>query len=218
MDLPLLKDQSSLIRADFDRYPVWVRVQDYDREQPWYRNSTEQTYRPWEGSLPLQPRSQFHLVLVAASFRLSNGESHPGYLNPATTEWDVPLAPRKMKDGSYTTPNEWSARRGRSPLSILAIHRPVIFIAGRAYDFQLKRNPDSRKRHILDFYAAIDRRPEQVFPVSFSADRALFSGIVSGHIDGFYSFPLDKPFEIDRGENYLRDSSRAPSSCRQLRS
>lgn len=206
MDAPLLRDQGSLLRADFDRYPVWVRVQDYDREQPWYRGSTEQTYRPWEGPLPLQPRSQFHLALVAASFRLSNGDFHTGYLNPATTEWDVPLPPRKMKDGSYTTSNQWSARRGGSPLSILAIHRPVIFIGERAYDFQLRRDLDSRKLHILDFYAAIDRCPEGVFPVAFSADPALFSGIVSGHIEGFYSFPLDKPFEIDRGENYLTDS------------
>ena len=203
MDAPLLKDQSSLLRADFGRYPVWVRVQDYDREQPWYRNSTEQTYRPWEGSLPLQPRSQFHLVLVAASFRLSNGDSHRGYLNPATTEWDVPLPPRKTKDESCTTSNQWSARRGGSPLSILAIHRPVIFIGEGAYDFKLRGDLDRRKRHILDVYAAIERRPEEVFPVTFSADPSLFSGIVSGHIDGFYSFPLDRPFEIDRGENYL---------------
>jgi hypothetical protein len=206
MDAALLKDQTSLLRADFGRYPVWVRVQDYDRERPWYRNSTEQTYRPWDGPLPLQPRSQFHLALVAASFRLSNGDSYPGYLNPATPEWDLPLAPRKMKDGTYTTSKQWSARRGGSPLSILAIHRPVIFIGERAYDFQLRRDLDRRKLHILDVYAAIDKRPGEVFPVTFSADPALFSGIVGGHIDGFYSFPLDKPFEIDRGENYLRDS------------
>jgi len=98
---------------------------------------------------------------------------------------------------------------GGSPLSILAIHRPVIFIAERGYDFHLKRKSrDSRTQHILDFYAAIDRLPEEVFPVTFSADPAHFSGIISGQIDGFYSFPLDKPFEIDRGENYLRDSIR----------
>lgn len=95
---------------------------------------------------------------------------------------------------------------GGSPLSILAVHRPVIFIAERAYDFRLKRNLDSRKQHILDFYAAIDRLPEEVFPVTFSADPAHFSGIISGRIDGFYSFPLDKPFEIDSRENYLRGS------------
>jgi hypothetical protein len=203
MDVPLLKNQSSLLRADFDRHPVWVRVHDYDREQPWYGDSTDQTYRPWEGPLPLQPRSPFHLVLVAASFRLSNGDSYPGYFNPATTEWDVPLPPRKIKDGSYTASKQWSARRGGSPLSILAIHRPVIFIGEGAYDFQLRHDLDRRKRHILDVYAAIGRRPKEVFPVTFSADPALFSGIVSGHIDGFYSFPLDRPFEIDRGENYL---------------
>ena len=53
--------------------------------------------------------------------------------------------------------------------------------------------------------ASNSKRPEDVFPVEFSADPALFKGIVSGRIDGFYTFPLNRPFEIDRGERYLTE-------------
>ena len=54
--------------------------------------------------------------------------------------------------------------------------------------------------------ASNSKRPEDVFPVEFSADPALFKGIVSGRIDGFYTFPLNRPFEIDRGDRYLADT------------
>src|SRR5579863_2839075 len=179
---PLMKDQALLTQIDFDRFPVWVRVQDYDRDEPWCEEATEQTYRPWTGPLPLEPTSQFCLVVLAASFRLSNGESLPGYFQPATEEWDRPLPPRKMKDGTFAKPLQWSARRGGTPLSILAIHSPAVFINDQAYDFHLRRDPERRKKSVLEFYTAIGKRPEEVFPVEFSADTGLFKGIVSGRL------------------------------------
>ena len=51
----------------------------------------------------------------------------------------------------------------------------------------------------------LERGPNAVFPVRFYADSNLAIGIVEGHIDGFYSFPLDKPFEIDTGESLLKE-------------
>jgi len=206
MHSPLLKDQCSLTEIDFSRYPVWVRAQDYDRDESWFRECTEQTYRPWDGPLPLEPDSQFPFVLLAASFRLSSGDTYPGYFQPATEEWDSPLPPRKMKDGTFAKPLQWSVRRGGTPLSILALHRPVVFIEDKAYDFHLRRDLERRKGSVLDFYTAIGKRPDEVFPVEFSASLALFRGIVSGRLDGFYTFPLDRPFEIDRGERYLTES------------
>lgn len=206
MHARLCKDQSSLTRSDFSRYAVWVRVQDYDRNESWYHEATEQTYRPWDGPLPLEPKSQFAFVLLAASIRLSSGVAYPGYFQPVTEEWDAPLPPRKMKDGTFTEPQQWSARHGGSPLSILALHCPVVFIEDKPYDFHLRRDPELRRRCVRDFYSAMDKRPEEVFPVEFSADPALVQGIVSGRIDGFYTFPLNRPFEIDRGERYLVDA------------
>lgn len=203
MNLPLLKDRHSLTRADFDRHPVWVRVQDTDQEQPWHADSTEQTYQPWDGPLPLEPRSPFPFVLLAASFYLLNGSLYPGYFQPVTKDWDQPLPPRKMKDGTYTRPQCWSGRHGGSALSVLALHSPVVFIGEKAFDFHLRRDPDRLRNCIRDFYGAIGSRPAEVFPIEFSAAPGLFNGIVSGRLDGFYSFPLNRPFEINRGECYL---------------
>jgi len=205
MSKPLLKDQSSLALVDFERFPVWVRSQDYDREEPWYSETTEQTYRPWEGLLPLEPKSQFPFVLLAAKFRLSCGSFYPGYFQPAAEDWDALIPGRKMKDGSFSEPQQWSVRHGGTPLSILALHYPIIFIGDKAYDFQLRRDHRSRRQCVLDFYIAIGKLPDQVFPVEFSADPALFKGIVSGRINGFYSFPLNRPFEIDKGDPYLAE-------------
>jgi len=198
MHSQLLKDQPSLTKGDFNSHSVWVRAQDYDINEPWYREINERTYRPWDGELPFEPKSQFPFVLVSGSFRLSDGSVYPGYFQPVTEQWDAPVPPRKMKDGTSSVPVHWSARHGGSPLSILALHCPVIFIGDQAYDFHLRRHPELRRRCVLDFYMAIAKRPEEVFPVEFWGDPALFKGIVSGRIDGFYMFPLNKPFEIER--------------------
>ena len=198
-----MKDQSDLTQSDFSLHPVWVRSRDYDSNESWYEETTEQTYRPWNGPLPIVPTSQFPFELLAASFRFRNGDIYLGYLQATTEEWDTPLAPRKLKDGSFTKPLQWSARRGNTPLSILALQHPVIFIDENPYGFHLRRDPEQRKQCVMDFYAAVGKRPEEVFPVEFSANPALFKGVVSGRIDGFYTFPLNKPFEIDAGESYF---------------
>ena len=57
------------------------------------------------------------------------------------------------------------------------------------------------------FYAAIKKSPAAVFPVRFYADPSLASGIISGRMDGFFSFPLDKPFVIDTGAALLNDEA-----------
>jgi hypothetical protein len=206
MHVPLLKDESSLTSSDFSASPVWVRAQDHDRDEPWYGETTEQTYRPWEGPLPLEANSPFPFVLLAAAFHFSSGEAYPGYFKPVTEAWDEPLTPRKLKDGSLAKPLQWSARHGGTPLSILALHSPVVFVADKAYDFHLRRDLELRRKRVLDFYGAIGKRPEEVFPVEFSAVPALFNGIVSGRLDGFYTFPLNRPFEIDNGERYVDEA------------
>src|SRR5437762_8386973 len=139
MNTPILKDRWSLKPTDLEHYPVWVRVIDFDRDQAWFSDATERTYRPWDGALPLVPRSQFSFTLVSASFRLSSGRSYPGYFNPVREDWDESVPPRRMKDGTLTEPLRWSSRRGGSPLSILALHSPVIFIGEKGHDFHLRR-------------------------------------------------------------------------------
>jgi hypothetical protein len=202
-----MKQEFDLTPEDFVRHPVWIGVHNFDSDEPWYELSDEQTFRPWTGPLPFAEKRGF--VLVSATFDLADGGQYPGYFTAVRENWDEPLPPRKMKDGNYTEPKQWSARRGGSPLSILSLHCPVIFLGGRSFDFHLKR-PPRRKRYIKDFYAAIGKAPEAVFPVRFHADPGLAAGIVEGRMDGFYSFPLDKPFEIDTGETLLLETDDAP--------
>jgi hypothetical protein len=153
--------------------------------------------------LPFEPKTPFSPVLAAARFQLSNGKSYRGYFNPVRDDWDDPLRPRKMRDGSLGISLRWSKRRGGTPHSILALHSPVMFIDDTSYDFHLKGDLQARAQHIIGFYRAIGHSPEEVFPIRFAADQGLFKGIDSGTIIGFYSFPLDKPYEIDLGRKYL---------------
>jgi hypothetical protein len=206
--MPELKQSGDLTGADFERHPVWISARSYDADESWSEASNERTYRPWTGSLPLEEQGS---CLLAATFRLADGSTYPGYFSPQFEDWDAPLPPRKMKDGSFAKPLQWSARRGGSPLSILALHRPVIFVEGRAFGFHLLRHPERRKKNIQSFYAAIGKRPEEVFPVRFRSDPDYFKGITSGVMDGFYSFPLDKQPEIDTGEGLCKGNVEAKS-------
>lgn len=203
MEKPELKHIGVLTPNDFERHPLWVGVQHYDTHESWYEPSYDQMYRPWLGQPPFQERSRFSFFLVCAIFELADRSAYPGFFNPTSPEWDEPLPPRKMRDGNYTKPLQWSARRGGSPLSVMALHRPVIFLDGRGYDFHLRRKPEMRKKQINEFYAAIGKPPNDVFPVRFYADPKLYSGIMEGKMEGFYSFPLDEPFEIDTGVDLL---------------
>ena len=94
-----------------------------------------------------------------------------------------------------------------TPLSILAIQCPVIFIGEKGYDFHLRRDLRARERDIVEFYKAIEEQPGDVFPIYFSSAPEHFRGIVCGQLDGFYSFPLGRPYEIDTGRRYLVEST-----------
>lgn len=204
MEMPVLKQIEDLSHSDFVLHPVWVGVHNNDIDEPWYDQSNEQTYRPWTGPLPFPGVPIF---FVAATFCLADGSVYPGYFNPASKDWDAPLPPRRMRDGSYAKPQQWSARRGGSVLSVLALHRPAIFIGERTFGFHLLRDLERRKANVQSFYKSIGKPPNAVFPVRFHAEPAYFDGIVAGRMDGFYSFPLDKQPEIDNGERFLNETA-----------
>jgi hypothetical protein len=201
---PEMKQEHELCASDFVRHPVWIGVHNYDYGEPWYEQTDEQTFRPWLGQLPFAEARG--IALVAATFELADGSVYSGYFSPQSEDWDAPLPPRRMRDGNYTKSLQWSARRGGSPLSILALHRPAIFIDGQVFGFHLLREP-RRKAAVQAFYAAIKKSPAAVFPVRFYADPSLAVGITSGRMDGFFSFPLDKPFVIDTGAALLNDEA-----------
>lgn len=206
-NIPEMKPEYELTEQDFLRYPVWIGVHNYDYGQPWYDLADEQTFRPWTEPLPFAEKRG--IALVKATFQLADGGTYPGFFSAVRHNWDEPIPGRKLKDGTYTKPLQWSARRTGGPLTILALQRPVMFIGDRLLDFHLKR-PPRRKPYVKEFYAALGKPPESVFPVRFFADPSLSTAIIEGRMDGFFSFPLDKPHEIDTGKTLLLEPDDPP--------
>ena len=194
------KQIHELTAADFEQYPAWIGVHNYDYGQPWYEGTDDQTYRPWLG--PERFTGSRGMLLLAARIELTDGSVYPGFFTRVAENWDEPLPPRRMRDGNYTPAKQWSKRYGDTPLSILALQHPQIFIDGKMIGFALGK-PEKRRERVRAFYAAIRKTPSEVFPVRFSADPALADGIVEGRMDGFFSFQLRGSFEITTGEHFL---------------
>jgi hypothetical protein len=194
------KQIHELTPADFERHPAWIGVHNYDHGQPWYEGTDDQTYRPWIERQRFTGSRGF--LLLAARIELADGTVYPGFFRRVADSWDEPLPPRRMRDGNYTPAKQWSKLYGDTPLSILALQHPQIFIDGKMVGFALGKS-EKRRDRVRAFYGAIGKTPAEVFPVRFSADPALADGIVEGRMDGFFSFQLRGSFEITAGEQFL---------------
>jgi len=181
------KQSYELTPADFERYPAWIAVQNYDYGQPWYEGTNDQTYRPWVEVRRFTGNRGF--LLLAARIELADGTVYPGFIGRVADSWDEPTQPRRMKDGNFTAPLQWSKRHGDTPLSVLSLQRPAIFIGEKIFDFMLGK-PERQRERVRSFYAAIEKTPAEVFPVRFSADPALADGIVEGTMDGFLQISI----------------------------
>jgi hypothetical protein len=193
-----MKQQSDLTPADFGRHPVWIGVHNYDTDEPWYEQSDEETFRPWAGPLPFS--GDRGVVLVASRFELADGSIYSGYCRALPEDCDVAPAPA------------WSTWHGGSQLSVLALLNPTIFVDGHPFDFHLGI-PERRKNRVIQFYTTIGKKPTDVFPLRFAADKTLAIGITSGKLEGFFYFPLGgAPSEIDNGESLLERYEARPAS------
>ncbi len=175
--MPELRQVTGLKQSDFERHAVWVGVHRTDYEMPWYEECDEATYRPWDGPLPVAAKD--YILLVAATFELRDGTRYPGYFSPLGENWDEPPEPSTRRMTSLF---------GESSVAILGQQLPHIFAGGRQIRFWGGRHgvPADVRQF---FYSAVGDRPENIFPIQFSADPGLATGIVTGRVDGFYRAP-----------------------------
>jgi hypothetical protein len=71
----------------------------------------------------------------------------------------------------------------------LGTQQPQIFAGGRRFGFWggVFGVPIEERRSL---YAALGRKPEEIFPLRFSADPTLATGETSGEVTGFYRFAI----------------------------
>ena len=84
---PELKQFGDLTPDDFDRHPVWIACHGEDEGEPWYEDTNEETFRPWQGPLPVDPSEG--MLLVRAKLQLQDGSVYAGIVTPASNDGDL---------------------------------------------------------------------------------------------------------------------------------
>jgi len=84
---PALKQFGDLTPADFESTPVWVHCHIIDYDEPWHDDTDEETFRPWLGTLPVDPAMA--IFLVSAEFEFADGGRCLGFVSPAQATGDV---------------------------------------------------------------------------------------------------------------------------------
>jgi hypothetical protein len=190
---PELKQGADLVRGDFDRHPLWVGVHTADSGRPWYEMCDEDTYRPWDDRLPAS--AEQNVLLAAAWFELKNGSRLRGFFCPTGVNWDEPIV-RAVRGGGTIRLRSMSERHGGSQLTLDLLQRPEIFVGEKRFHFVGGRRgiaPDMRQ----SFYAAVGATPDRIFPMRFTADSGLISGIQGGEARGFYRLVPSQPPAVE---------------------
>jgi hypothetical protein len=86
-ETPELTSFGDLGRDDVVRHPVWVSCHVADHDEPWHDDTDDETFRPFLGVLPVDPRSG--MFLVAANATLAAGTSLSVFITPSIVEGDV---------------------------------------------------------------------------------------------------------------------------------
>jgi hypothetical protein len=195
-----IRQEEYLTEHDFKAWPVWR-----DAKHAVHEGSNveieERAFAPWTKPITTDIIWPHSKILVSGSFRFADGTDYPGFFQLVGINWDDPLPPRKMKDGSLAKPLQWSARHGGTELSILSLISPIVFVKGDQLHFNFHRMLQVRETHIRVFYAHIAKTPRETFPVRFETGYGNKGTVNSGIIPGFYRFPPDKPHELSTGED-----------------
>src|SRR5579863_7044924 len=84
---PELKKFGDFSAEDFERTAVWVNSHLRDFEEPWHEETDEETFRPWDGALPVNASEG--ILLVRTIFVLADGSELIGFLTPAFEANDI---------------------------------------------------------------------------------------------------------------------------------
>lgn len=166
---PCLKQFADLRRSDFERFPVWVAVHTMDYDEPWYDDTNEETFRPWTGTIPVDPAEG--IFLVRATLTLADGSKHPGFLSPA----ELTGSERDLETVQ--------------PQVFPVDGQPIGFWLG-AFGFG-----ESERE---EYYRRLGRGAAEVFPATFAADEGFTSPTIAGVLAGFYAIPDFKTVEVFR--------------------
>ncbi len=167
--IPLLRQFGDLRASDFQNYPVWVSCHVIDYDEPWHDDTDEETFRPWDKDLPVDPAET--IFLVQAPLTLADGTEMLGFIAPQT-----------------------AAKSGEKP--DLASIQPHMFLPdGTVVGFWsgMRALPP---KEVSRFYAAIGRSQPGVFPIAFAARADLTIGIASGSVPGFCSVSAKGKIEV----------------------
>ena len=179
MTTPELRQFGELGPRDFERHPVWIRCHTTDYNEPWYPDTDEETFRPWTRDLPAIALRE--TLLVRANFELWDGSRYPGFVTPLVEGWD-------------TLP---SGRRLGKPRHPFGRQQPNVFVADKRFSFWGGVAGISQQEQ-REFYSALGKMPEQVFPLQFQAEAGLANGLLTGKVDGFYKRTRDGLIELQR--------------------
>jgi hypothetical protein len=155
---PELKQFGTLTQADFNRFPIWVGVHTCDYGEPWYDETDEETFRPWLGELPINPK--IGMFLVRSQIVLADGTRFVGFITPIIGTGEV--ADSELRN---VQPHLFDSQGN------------LISFWGGLFGV----SEDGKK----STYDALDRASKQVFPFRFTADPGLTVGSQSGEVRGF---------------------------------
>lgn len=211
-----IRQEEDLTERDFKTHPVWRIARHVEGGTAPTAEIDERSFSPWTEPITkdiIWPHSK---LLVSGSFHFADGTVYPGFFQLVGTDWDDPLPPRKMRDGSFAKPLQWSARRGGVELSVLSLISPIVFAGGSQLHFDYHKMLQVRETHIRVFYSQIAKTPVETFPVRFETRYGTDRTVKSGIIPGFYRFPLDKPYELSTGDDiwakFANRTGKQPSS------
>lgn len=153
------KQFADLAPADFERHPAWVQCHTIDYDEPWYDETDEETFRPWDGELPVNPEEA--IFLVRARYTLPDKTSFPGFVTPLVHRVDPHVT-------------EYS------------LVQPTMFLgSGAKIGFWEGMFPHLESR--VRLYSQLRKSVDEIFPIEFKAEAGLAVGAYAGQIQGFYT-------------------------------